>query len=107
LICLFLQQPSSTSLHDYLRPLHLVTPISPFTIVTEVIRLHSYYLNTPLGIHNVFYSDVLYTALTDPLDSQVTDDAQPGPVIIGEEEEYEIKRILGSKIIRRGRGLQK
>jgi ribosomal protein L19 len=75
--------------------------------VTEVIGSHSYRLNTPPGIHNVFHSDLLCTASTDPLDSQVTDDAQPGPVIVGEEEEYEIERILGSKIVRRGRGLQK
>ena len=43
-------------------------------IVIEVVGLYSYRLNTPLGIYNVFHSDLLHVALTDPLDSQATDD---------------------------------
>jgi hypothetical protein len=75
--------------------------------VTEVIGSHSYRLNTPTGIHNVFHSDLLRTASTDPLDSQVTDDSQPGPMMVGNEEEYEIERILKDRTVRKGRGSQK
>ena len=75
--------------------------------MTEVIGSHSYRLDTPPGIHNVFHSNLLRTASTDPLDSQVTDDAQPGPVIVGDEEEYEVKEILEDRTVRRGRGSQK
>ena len=76
-------------------------------IVTEVIGSHSYRLNTPTGIHNVFHVDLLRTASTDPLDSQITDDNQPGPVIVGDEEEYEIERILKDRTVRKGRGSRK
>lgn len=75
--------------------------------VTEVVGSHSYRLNTPLGIHNVFHSNLLRTASTDPLDSQVSDDTQPEPVIIGDEEEYEVEKILKDRLLRRGKGSQK
>ena len=75
--------------------------------MTEVIGSHSYRLNTPSNIHNVFHSDLLRTASTDPLDSQISDDSQPGPVIVGNEEEYEIEKILKDRIIRIGKGSRK
>ena len=50
---------------------------------------------------------MLRTASTDPLDSQITDDNQPGPVIVGDEEEYEIERILKDRTVRKGRGSRK
>lgn len=75
--------------------------------VTEVVGSHSYRLNTPPGIHNVFHSNLLRTASTDPLDSQVSDDTQPAPVIIGDEEEYEVEKILKDRTLRRGKGSQK
>ena len=75
--------------------------------ITEVVGSHSYRLNTPSGIHNIFHSDLLRTAATDPLDSQAVDDNQPGPVIIEDQEEYEVKKILKERTVRRGRGSQK
>ena len=75
--------------------------------ITEVIGSHSYRLSTPPGIHNVFHSSLLRTASTDPLDSQKTDDTQPEPVIIGDQEEYEVEKILKDRVVRRGRGSQK
>ena len=45
--------------------------------VTEVIGSYSYWLDTPPGIRNVFHSNLLYPAATDPLSYQVTDDSQP------------------------------
>ena len=72
--------------------------------VLEVIGLHSYRLDTPLGIHNVFNSDLLRAAATDPLPSQTSDDSHPRPVIVREQEEWEVEKILSER--RRGRGKQ-
>ena len=43
--------------------------------VIEVISSHSYRLNTPAGIHNVFYSRLLRLVAMDPLLSQRTTDS--------------------------------
>ena len=77
-----------------------------FTIL-EAIGSHSYRLNTPPGIHNVFHSELLRIASTDPLTSQTTDDTQPDPVLVGDEEEYEVEKILKERIVRQGRGRKK
>jgi predicted aspartyl protease len=75
--------------------------------VIEVVGTHSYRLNTPTGIHNVFHSDLLRTASTDPLDSQATDDVQPNPILVDDEHEYQIEKIIKHRSVRRGRGFQK
>jgi RNase H-like domain found in reverse transcriptase/Reverse transcriptase (RNA-dependent DNA polymerase)/Integrase zinc binding domain/Chromo (CHRromatin Organisation MOdifier) domain len=74
--------------------------------VTKCIGSHSYQLDTPPGVHNVFHSDLLRLASSDPLPSQVQDDSQPPPVLVGNDEEYEVERILDEKLVRRGRGVQ-
>ena len=74
-----------------------------FTI-TEVISSHSFRLNTPPGIHDVFHANKLRLASTDPLPSQRQTDEQPKPQIVGEDEEYEVEEILEERFIRRGRG---
>jgi len=71
--------------------------------VTKVIGSHSYQLNTPPGIHNVFHSQLLRLASSDPWPSQEQDDSQPLPQLVGEEEEYEVERILDERVVRRGR----
>jgi hypothetical protein len=75
--------------------------------VIKVIGSHSYKLDTPPGIHPVFHSDLLQLAGTDPLPSQVTTDPQPAPVLIADEEEWGVEKILDEKIVRRGRGKRK
>jgi hypothetical protein len=77
-----------------------------FTIL-ETVGPHSYRLDTPPGIHNVFHSELLRAASTDPLTSQTTDDSQPGPVLVENEDEYEVEKILKERSIRRGRGRRK
>lgn len=72
--------------------------------VKEIIGSHSYRLDTPPGIHNVFHSMLLRPASYDPFPSQILYDTQPGPLIVGGEEEYEVEKILQEKLIRRGRG---
>jgi hypothetical protein len=36
-------------------------------IVVEAIGSHSFWLNTSLGIHDIFYSKLLRLAIIDPL----------------------------------------
>lgn len=74
-----------------------------FTVV-KVVGSHSYQLDTPPGIHNVFHSDLLRLAASDPLPSQSSDDSQPPAIVINGEEEYGVEKILEDRYIRRGRG---
>ena len=73
--------------------------------VREVINSHTYRLDIPPGIDNVFYVSLLRPAGTDPLPSQVVIDTQP-PAIISEdgEEEYEVEEILQARTRKIGRG---
>lgn len=72
--------------------------------VLEAIGTHSYRLDTPPGIHDVFHVDLLRTAATDPLDSQALDDQQPEPIQVDGEDEYGVEAILDHRTMRRGRG---
>ena len=72
----------------------------------EVVSPHAYRLDTPSGIHNVFHTALLRPTASDPFPSQASNDTQPGPVIIGGEEEFEVETILDERIVRRGRGTQ-
>jgi hypothetical protein len=71
--------------------------------VEEVMGSHTYRLNTPPGIHNVFYTKLLKLVKNSPLPGQEVDESQPPAILVDSEEQYEVERILGQKKAR-GRG---
>jgi hypothetical protein len=62
-----------------------------------VLGSHNYRLNTPPGIHNVFYTRLLRPANTDPLSDQIITEAQPLGQLVDDVLEYEVEAILGQK----------
>jgi hypothetical protein len=76
--------------------------------VTEVISGHAYRLDVPTGVHNVFNVRLLRPAAMDPFPSQQLDDTQPPPIMVDDEEEYGVEKIMDERMKRkRGRGAPK
>jgi hypothetical protein len=65
--------------------------------VTEVVGPSAYRLDTPPGIHNVFNVDLLRPAADDPLPSQLVDDPQPPAILVDNEEEWQVEKILDER----------
>jgi Integrase zinc binding domain/Chromo (CHRromatin Organisation MOdifier) domain len=74
--------------------------LGPF-IITEKINNSSYRLKLPasMKVHPVFHSSLLRLAAEDPLPGQTMEPAPP--VVIDEEEEYEVRQILDSRLQRK------
>ena len=70
----------------------------------EVISSHNYKLDTPPGIHNVFHISLLKRAADDPFPNQRRGDFRPPAIIVDEEEELEVERVLRERV--RGRQRQ-
>ena len=64
---------------------------------------HTVQLNVPTGVHPVFHVDLIRPAATDPLPSQIVDDSQPPPVLVDNEEEYEVEEVLDIRTKHQGR----
>ena len=77
-----------------------------FTVL-EMVSSHSYRLDTPPGVHNVFNVSLLHPAASDPLPSQRTTNPQPPPEFVDGELEYGVEEILAERHVRRGRGRQR
>ena len=55
--------------------------------VLKVISNHNYKLDTPPGIHNVFYTNLLKRAAANPFLNQHQDNSRPPAIIMDREEE--------------------
>ena len=62
--------------------------------VLEAVGTHSYQLNVPHGIHNVFYASLLRQQLEDPLPSQRRIDTEPAAILVQGENEWEIEEVV-------------
>ena len=71
-----------------------------FTVI-EVLGTHTYRLDTPPPIYNVFHSKLLRPASSNPLLGQVTSEPQDSGIDIDGQIEYEVEKILDEK---QGRG---
>jgi Chromo (CHRromatin Organisation MOdifier) domain len=65
--------------------------------VTEVVGSHSYRLDTPPGIHDVFHSRLLRPASTSPLPGQIVDESQPPGILVDGAQTYDVECILDQK----------
>jgi len=68
-------------------------------IIVKKISSHFFCLNTLSGIHNVFHSVMLQSAVMNTLSSQCTTDLQLSSQIVSDEEEFEIKKILKKRFV--------
>jgi hypothetical protein len=71
--------------------------------VMKVIGSHSYELDTPPGVNNVFHAQLLGPVAADPLPSKRTTNEQPTPEFVDNELEYGVEEILADWVVRRGR----
>lgn len=62
--------------------------------VTEVVGSHSFRLDTPLGVHNIFHSKLLRLANSSPLPGQIVDDNRPDSILVNGSDEYQVHQIL-------------
>ena len=76
--------------------------------VLKVLSPHVVELDVPSKIWPRFHVDLLRKANEDPLPSQIIDDSQPSPVLIGRgphaKPEQVVEKILRAESFRRGRG---
>ena len=78
--------------------------LGPFKITAKIGSSYHLELLASMRIHNVFYLSLLRKAATNPLPGQRV--APPGPVVVNEEEEWELDDILDARQIGRNRRLQ-
>lgn len=71
----------------------------PFLILEQVGNSYRLDLPDSMRIHPVFSPDKLRRAANDPLPGQVTE--PPEPIIIGDDQEWEVEEVLASRIYHR------
>ena len=65
-----------------------------------MLGLYTYRLDTPPRIYNVFYTRLLRPVKSNLLLGQRVSDPQPPAILVDDEEEYEVEKILDQKVVR-------
>ncbi len=78
--------------------------IRPFKVIDKVGFLYGLDLPNSMKIHNMFHPGLLCKAGIDPLPGQRVQ--PPGPIIIDDQEEWELNYILDSRMTGWSRRLQ-
>ncbi len=73
--------------------------LGPFTNLGLVDSSYKLELPESMRVHDVFHSDLLHPAVDDPLPGQKNE--PPGPIVVNDEDEWEIDDILDSRRYRR------
>ena len=66
--------------------------------VLKVISSHSYKLDTPSGIHDIFHASLLKHAADNPFLNWYYGDFRPPAVIVDGKEEWEVERVLKDRV---------
>ena len=78
--------------------------LDPFKVIAKVERAFQLELPRTMLIHNVFHPGLLRKAATDPLSEQRQTPSPP--IIVNDQEEWEVDEILNSRHFGCGRQLQ-
>jgi len=73
--------------------------LDPFQITDSVDSFYKLKLSETMRIHDVFHSELLRSAVDDSLSGQKNEPS--GPIVINDEDEWEIDDILNSRRYRR------
>ena len=78
--------------------------LGPFKVLAEVGHAYRLELPSTMKIHPEFAPNLLRLDPNDPLEGQRND--PPGPIVVEDEEEWEVEDILDSRFYGRGKRLQ-
>ena len=78
--------------------------LGPFKILEAMGTSYRLQLPTTMRIHNVFYPSLLRRAAEDPMPGQINE--PPQPIVVNDEDKWEVEDILNSRLFGRGKRLQ-
>lgn len=81
-----------------------VKMLGPFKIVAKIGSSYQLELPSSMRVHDVFHPSLLRKAATDPLPGQRAE--PPAPVVVDDQEEWEIDDVLDARLTGRNQRLQ-